>query len=274
MIDTCFFTNQLNFIVIPEFSYPRIPKDIFLEVFSRLKFLDLVSCSEVNKDWKLLANDNILLKKIIYREKTFNPEDWKSFFGMEIPAQEVKKAWDSLPKNIGEIFKGACPVFKGKKFGMTHVISWMPAGLSINQYAKFLRSRYPYHLPGIHEIWQSIIVEYGDGKISKGKWVAMSKTSLRGSLGLGFEEQALKISKIEAKKFKSCKIPKALEAIVCISTTFFKSKNPIFYKLYTRCRENVDGCHVLVGFVKGLNVLNLDFYGNNNVGAATLIKFK
>lgn len=271
MINTSF--DQLSEMFISPFGIKKIPKELILEIFSYLNFNDFLSSAQVNKKgWKFFANDPSLLKKVIYREKTFNPEDWKVFFGIPIENSECLKAFEALPKNIGELLKGPCPIFEGKKFGETHVITWMPSGLSINTFAEML-IRNQNNVLSFHGIWQGIRLKIGDRKLKKSKWIAMSKWSLDAATGKGYEQQNKCLNTIEMINFKCCKIPKTLEATVSISTAFYKTGNPIFYRRYTRCFEKVSGCHVIVGFVKGINVFNLDFYGNTNVGAASLITF-
>lgn len=265
--------NQLNELFVSPFDFKKIPKELVLEIFSFLNFEDLLSCSQVDKkDWIILANNNSLLKKIIYQDKTFNPEDWKALFGIPLENSECLKAFETLPKNIGELLKGPCPIFAGKKFGQTHVITWMPKDLTINSFAEMLIKN-PNNDLSFHGIWQDIRLKIGDRKLKKSKWIAISKWSLDGATGAGYEQQKKCLDTIEMINFKCCKIPKTLEAMVSISTVFYKTGNPIFYRRYTRCFEKVSGCHVIVGFVKGINVFNLDFYGNTNVGLASLITF-
>ena len=271
MINTSF--NQVSEIFISSFSFQKIPKELILEIFSFLNFKELLSCSQVDKkDWIILANNKSLLKKIIYRDKTFNPEDWKALFGIPLENSECLKAFETLPINIGELLKGPCPIFAGKKFGESHVITWMPKNLTINSFAEMLIKN-PNNTLNFHGIWQGVRTKVGDRKTKESKWIAMSKWSLDEANGLGLEQQQKILKRIEMVKFKCCKIPTTLEATVSISTALYKTGNPIFYKRYTRCLEKVSGCHVIVGFVKGVNVFNLDFYGNTNVGLASLITF-
>ncbi len=272
MISTSF--NHVNEKFVSPFDFKKIPKELILEIFSFLNFEDLLSCSQVEKkDWIILTNKNFLLKKIIYREKTFNPEDWQRHLGVSFEHSEGIKAYEMLPKNIGELLKGPCPIFAGKKFGETHVITWLPKDLTINSFAEMLIKN-PNNALSFHGIWEGIRLEIGDRKLKKSKWIAMSKWSLDEAKGLGFKAQKKLLEHIEMTKFKRCEIPTTLEATVSISTAFYKTGKPIFFKSYTRCHEKVAGCHVIVGFVKGVNVFNLDFYENTNVGMASLITFQ
>jgi len=226
------------------------------EVFSRLTFTEFLTIGQVSKTLNNLTNEPAVLKQMIYQE-TFNPGDWKSHFGVDcLGANDAEKAWRSLPDNIGQIYKGQCQTFGPKnifdtfsqlfkgpspKFGETHVIVWIPEGISMNKYGEYLEQKFPenkngYALSGRSDI-KKIIDQFGDVKTEESHWVLMSKKVVQESI-LIHETKKL-VNKLDLGDFESSTIPSLIKAIICISSTFFKSGAIIINRFHTSCQELV-----------------------------------
>ncbi len=195
-------------------SYGAIPKDVFIYgIFSRLIFEEWLILSQVNKRMNNLLSDPVLLKEKIYCEKTFNPEDWGSYFGnFCLGASDGNIAYQSLPDGIGKLFKGPSPVSKRKKLGQTHVIVWIPSGISIDKYKDILTCNFPLNNMKPGSIGRSVVNQYRGITTKKAEWVVMPRNRKFGS------PYCYKIV-----DYKTLAIPKTLEVIICMTTTFFKS---------------------------------------------------
>lgn len=194
------------------------PCDALLEISAFAEFEEMQTLGRVNKSLNVSMNDPTLLKTLIYFKKTFNPQDWNKYFGLDLSA-DFKKAWKTLPDNIGEIFKTRCLEFADQIF-------WMPKGLNLDTYTKHLKLKFP-ELKFYFDALDSL------GKIStiESEWLIMSNKSF--SIDL--------VSKLKVHNL-GCSIPKALEAIVCLSTKCIKEKTPWIiptFDHHIECQEDL-----------------------------------
>ncbi len=220
------------------------PQELILEIFSHVGFTDLKSSlSVVSKKTKEYATDLFVLKRVIYKEKTFNPENWINFFKVEVLESELKQAWESFPSTIGNIFNGPCPIFPNKTFGQTHLIVWIPASININNYGMLLQEKFPLRREGYEYIWNEVVKDFGSLQPCTSKWVVMTREAipLSGDKTY-FEQQAM------VKDLENYSVASILETIICISTAIFKHEIILFDQWYLRCNEESIGHQVAINF--------------------------
>lgn len=204
--------NQ-TFVQDNSLIFEAIPKEVFIyEIFSRLVLEEWFVLSQVNKSINSLLSNPVLLKEKIYREKTFNPEDWGTYFGnLCLGASDGNLAFQSMPDDIGQIWKGRSPTSKYKKFGQTHVVVWIPSSLSLDKYKDLLAINSPLNTIKPGNLGSRVMNQYGRILTKKAEWVVMPRKRAFAS------PYSYKIV-----DFKTLAIPKTLEAIICMTTTFLK----------------------------------------------------
>ncbi len=244
--ERCHSKNQ-TFIQDNSLAYSVIPKEVFVYgIFTQLIFEEWLILSQVNKRMNNLLSDPVLLKEKIYREKTFNPDDWGTYFGnLCLGASDGYPAFKSLPDHIGKLFTGPSPVSKRKKLGQTHVIVWIPSGLCLNDYMELLGGCKDARLLNV----QNIILDWhGNELTGSSEWVVMPRNRKKRS------SHSYKII-----NFKNYAFPKVLEAVICITTIFLKSGlrfDPLTCEERIEIRSNGSTTiqHVIVSFNSTLNL--------------------
>lgn len=195
-----------------------IPCELIVAIFSELHFYELLEIATVCKKVNLLTNDPGLLKRVIYRDMTFNPEDWKHHFGDQSPgANDAFQAFEALPENIGEILKKTCSIFPNKRIFETCMVVWLP-NLSANQFDQVVKQR-------LHPISNFVLsIDFpraGKSQVTKkAEWVIISNKTIPKSAGSDNPIGLLESYKMEG--FNPPELPTFLEAIVGTTTTLFK----------------------------------------------------
>lgn len=219
-----------HFPLISEFFIPPLPEEIISEIFDYLNFTSLEICTSVNKEWKKVS----LEQKNKILSLVFSPKDWNVHFESHLISKcEMREAFNLLPVNIAKI---PCPIYEGKKLIDTHVFTYIPKDLTINKCEKIF---------GYAHIWDQVIKQFGNEPSNCG-WRAMTKEALPDSIGKTFFIQKAQIDSLNSTSVEVFKIPTVLEAIVCISTEFFKTSKKIYQKCDTRCQENIAKYQVTV----------------------------
>ena len=264
--DTAFAENSLLKVNEKDVFIDVFPDELILKIFSNLHFLEILKIATLNKKVSLLINDPELLKWVIYRDMTFSPQDWKHYFGVQNPAAlDENQAWNTLPKDIGKIFKNRFLNFPTKKLGETHVIVWKPANLSINNYASLLKTKKEFKFSAVD------VQKIGDELTEKAEWLVMTRKIIPGSLVQYYPNHEKLIKKQKLHNFTSCTIPKVIEAMICSASIFLKFGVKILYiQDMTRCLETE---HLPVGvcFSKELIVCSRFFV--KKMGLAPIWKF-
>ncbi len=242
------------------------PQELILEIFSNLHFLEILRVATLNKKVSVLVNDPGLLKFVIYRNMTFNPQDWKHYFGAQNPAAfDDEFAWKSLPNNIGEIYKNQFLRFPKKRLGETHVIVWKPANLSINHYESLLKTKKEFKFSVVD------VQKIGDDLTEKAEWLVMTRKIIPGSLVQYYPNHERLIKKQKLHNFTSCTIPKVIEAMICSASIFLKfGVKTLYIQNMTRCLET-DHLPFGVCFSKELIVCSRFFI--QKMGVAPIWKF-
>lgn len=250
----CLYGNDCKSLVISSQVKPKeadfqvfIPKDLINQFFSYLNYTNLGVCSQVSKVWKEISDKRFFDKKVmLYKDVTFSPIDWNKNFGDDfIKKDDLDHAFNFLPPNIDEIL---CPINCNKKLIETHVVVWFPKGLTFTHFHKLFQKKFSKNISDSECTLKKIINQYGDLLIEKSEWVAMTKHHIPGSLNVDFKGQESLVKKINYKEGKCYTIPKLLEAIICISVMFFKSKTRIFTDCYMRCEEHIKGSQLIEVF--------------------------
>lgn len=303
---TSVIQTPLN-VTIDDYIVP----DVLLKIFSILSLQDICNYIPlVSKKWSVLSNDPNLLKIAIWNE-TFNTDDWNRIFpDIALTEFDCKYAFDSLPNNIGAMFKGPCPSFPGKTLGQTHVFVWMPKNLSINKFKAIVKKFFPErpfedfikmppmdlgplfkpfmgfsnHCKNFEEenkikfglvIDMDLVDEFGDVMTELSEWLIMPKTNLIESIGGTFAEHQKIVNALELSNFKSCAFPTILEAMVSITTTFFKTDEKILDSHAIFCKETINDSPIY-GEVNGSSLLvrPVHKYVSNDMSSAPIRKFK
>lgn len=202
-----------------------LPHDLIVDIFTRMNFKELSLRSSISKRFSELVNDPQILKRVIYQNHIFTPENWAFYFGNDSPgAKDSLQAFKELPENIGEIFKKACPIFLDKKFSQTHFFIWFPP-LSLNRFIEiFEKSK----LDPLYSIATALpIHKWKDLMTEKPEWIILSKK--------GITSTPIK-NVYEMEEFNEPKIPTVLEATVGIIASIYKLKQTLFNSDGIRCQ--------------------------------------
>ena len=209
----------------PELLTTMLLPEILTDIFTSFHFGELLTFATVSVKFNELVNDPLLLKRVIYRDMTFNPEDWKTHFKDKAPGSvDADFAFKALPITIGAVFKSRFLESEEKKLGETHVIVWKPEGLSLNNYLGLLKENDDFHAP----LKISYIDNFADKLSEKSEWLVMTRKILKNSPSGDFSEHEKIVEKLPKYIFRLCAIPAVLEAFIAISTTFIKFGTKIF----------------------------------------------
>ena len=99
----------------------------------------------------------------------------------------------------------------------------------------------------------------------KSGWVFMTEDVLPGSRGKPYAIQEGLVANLDRQT--PYEVPTTLKAVVCISTKYLKSGKRLFNDkqwTYTRCQEQVQGYHILIGGF-GTAGLSVDFINLYNI---------
>jgi len=241
-------------------------------LFTYLYLKDCSRLGRINTKLTLMANEQEFLKRKIYLEKTFNPHDWNKFYNLKV--EDELEAWQSLPDTIADTFKSSCQIVPNKNFAKTHVFVWIPKGMSINLFQKILKKRLPNNPKGFNEVFDGILEKYGDITTEKGEWIIMPKEILPTSACKKFSFQKNMVRQLNKNYGTNYTFPKVLEAIICITSMYFKSKIKMLPKQYTRCHENIDvdnhgkTYRLIVGYSSTGLILHHGQFDNDKIGIA------
>lgn len=198
--------------------------DIAMEVFFHSTLKDLgTSFALINKRCNKVSGEPLVLKNVVYNQVTFNPKDWVIQFGDEfLNVEDEAKAFKALPNDIAELLKRQYPIFNDQSFLNTHMIVWIPKGLSIKHYLFLLNQKCPDQ---IYSAYAPIMEKFGDEVTLNSEWVILQKHAITGSKKINNKEKQELVNNLDLLNFKSCEIPLTLEVIVSFTVSFFKRFN-------------------------------------------------
>lgn len=223
----------------------KLPKDMIRLIFSNLNsnnldhFKALGFASQVSKEWKEVAEVFFDEKrKRLFEQVVFSPIDWNHHFKMNLFSEaEQIQVFKSLSLLVDLI---PCPIDNTKVLTETHVIVWIPAGLTITCFGEFLKNKFPKNQRGYQEICQKIIEQLGDRSIEQSGFVAMTKYPIPNSkytTSKNRYELVDRIAKVNGIRYN---VPTLLEAIICIAGAFLKTQNKIFCDSFVLCQDTID----------------------------------
>lgn len=217
------------------------------KIYSYLNLSDLVSVSLVDKKRNKIVNAHTLSTPSL-KEKcvTFSSRDWKRYCKKDVDTEgEVS----SFPRDFYDKFNEPCPVFPGKLLGQTHTITWIPKSigsepLTLNSFGKVLKEHFPDNIKynGYNFIYEPITEKHGETGPLKSYWALMTRNVIPGSTMKFYEEQQSLVANLSEKT--PYEVPKIVEAVVCISTNYFKFKERLSAKeqvIFRRCQEQTFG---------------------------------
>lgn len=174
-----------------------LPDDSLRQIFSLLPYKDFLTCRQVSKQWNLVKTDSKFLKDLIYRNDTFNTEDWKDYFkpslhyGINCNVRASESLWD----DINEIFTSPSETFFGSKWGEIHDLIWIPKGLT-GKYFWLLKEKLRECNPKIYEMISCYSIK---DMIYESGWVVITKDAKYINLNGNYQQ----LNKFEAMIYAS-----------------------------------------------------------------------
>jgi len=234
--------------------FPAVVHEIALDIIANLNIKTLGRCRQINKGWHSVT-DHFLRFKLY--EKISNPEDWNEWHkGFQIPLEERKKAFRTLPLNVDL---------------NAYTIAYKPEGLTLKELAGLLNQKGIYQYISTH-----VIKNYPDEKSCEGSWVVSTRDLLIGSKAEKYNKQKKRVEKLYKISSEIHEVPKLLEMIVLITGEKIKFNHQLFNGDYTRCQESINlggkNRQIVVAYAGScLHVHNYRF-GFDHIGIAALRK--
>ena len=287
--------DQIEPAIIPPITFhDLIHLDVIVEIFLKFRFKDFgIYIPLVCKKFNQLANDPQLLKKIIFFNETFNPQDWNFYFPeMALTELDCKQAFDALPNDIAARLKDRNPEypFSITKMCDSHVIVWMPANLSINKYDQLIQKYFPRTLDknlnemkekikNLHRskiftqpdlnglnlrVSQKVMNEFGNVETIKAEWLILPKRSFAFYEGFGSKMRKSDIARLSFPDYEvGSRFPMTLELVVCISSIFMKRAEKILNWQAIICNEVIDGSRLMA--TNTADFLSLDSWNDGMI---------
>ncbi len=201
--------------------------DVLKEIFSILNCSMYAKLSLVSKKWNKVA-DQSLFKELLLNKIAFTPHDWNRYCGL-LSEEEIKKQFNTLPKNIFDILKKECKILD-KRILDTHKLIWIPEKFN----EKPLTLNY---LKKLTNLTFDNDFQLGDTPISSG-WILMANAVLASSLNKPYSNQNNLLETFNIKDNLSWQVPTLTEVIACLSLIYLKfGKNAELHSSYTWCQD-------------------------------------
>ena len=177
----------------------------------------------------------------------FGKEKWATYFG------DVGEE-PSLPTNIYEILESRPPFLEGRSVEETHTLVLIPGTvngklLTLNSIGELVESPLQGNKTGYRIILRDLIKEYGDIPVTASYWVLMTKDVLPESWDRGsYVRQEEFASRCGREFHVDYKVPKMLEAAVCMFTQFVSAGELPNGRSTTSCQEKIYGYAVHLGY--------------------------
>ena len=257
---------------IPEpLSFEQFPKDILLDIFSRISWRDLGAVRRVCRRWRVLGSDARLIP---LWPKAFGARAWREYFG-EVGAEPL------LPVEIYTILQAPCPFWPGKKVFETHMLVLIPEKVSGKPFClNFLREliQRPKQGPATNYRYYSEYIKPEDKTRAPAKayWMLLTRDVLPDTRNKTFQEQKQKVDSIGG----GYELPDLLEMATSVLMEHVRSGKMLYSDApytYTRCQEIDSYRHhcVVGGFsASGVRVhYRSDDCRNENIGVGVRRKF-
>jgi len=243
-----------------KFEVNNLPIDVLREIFGHLQSNALAACCLVNRKWRQLASDPTLWEKVIKHENdVFDKKKWEIYFkvdiGKEPPLPRLKKALNPrwlvlIPKTIN-----------GEPLTLKSL------GGLIKQYFPENKHGYYSYIFKSENMTTKFLEEQGDTPNDKSRWVAMARK---------IDPKSLRKSYAQQKKLFDSKIPKGIEALVCMIAEYATTGNRLYSDndRFIRCQEK-DNVRSNVSFTPKGPIISQNYSdeGYSFMGIAPLQRF-
>lgn len=230
-------------------SFKNFKKSDLHVFFLSLNLPTFKTCSGVSKEWNLVATSPLMLKKMIYLHKAFNPSDWQKYYpSIKIDPQTAACAWHKFPLTIGKLFNSDCPIIPDKKFHETHFPIWIPSGLNLVKFVEALKINLPVTHHETSSVWtkgygynifKDVIKTCSKKKTLVSRWVFILKVVIPSSKGKIYLEQKEILHRLNFNKFTTYAFPSVLESVISVASHFFKFNKYILEDCPTRCSDSI-----------------------------------
>lgn len=237
------------------------PQELIVKVFSELSLENLSTLSSVNKKCSILIKNPQILKHIIYRDYAFNPQDW-SKLGFDCQ-EDSDKAWQTLPEDIGRIFKKTL-MFPGTTVRQSHHLIWMPVGMNMEKILKLSPCTKT----------SEIVKDFVDGlNVIKSEWILIAKQAIPKSVVGEIEGYVNSTTKIKLPDFSSQGFPSISEVIISKIVSFTKFQERSSFEVIA-CKETSDNGRLIVDWIYELGNHICCSSIHNNAGFMPVFRFK
>lgn len=291
------------------FNIQELPEDCVIEIFSYLKLAEFARCCSVCKGWD---SNKKVAKSLILKEFAFGKEKWGKYLG------DVGEE-PPLPDNIFEILESrlkrqstkfdyfdihhASPKLVIKEdhlpIAKSHWLVLIPEkvkgiSLTIRNFVNLLESSMTGFKTGliISELeLLSIDNSILDKSVEKSYWVLMTNYLVDDTKGKTYNRMKSKMEELAKLNNINCRLPKMIEAAVCILTNYLETgkcqfddrilQGSLSFPNATNCEESIlipeeaESFHALAYFDTTFKMLRLSLFSDRNSdnlgGAAAVI---
>ena len=205
-------------------------------------------------------------------DAAIGPAVWNRYYG------NAGKA-PSLPAGIVQVLTSPCIFWDGKQVWETHLLVWMPKGLTLNYLGELIQApQGGDHATEYHHYPEYIRETIGSQAAGNSYWFLMTKEVLPESRNKSYEDQCALVAAHAKRTGLGYEVPGALEAAVVMLLHYVRSGEYLYGDdpwTYTRCRERVEGKQLIIGGCssEGLRINDLNYDRSSLLGISALRKF-
>lgn len=233
-----------------------IPECLLVEIFFNFNLFFLEkTCSLVCKKWYNLANDPVLLKKIVHRDWAFGYSKWMQYCGNSfVKGESFSEEYDSLPFLIGKILKSPCPIYSHLRILDSHFLIRIPKTMyeeptSVMHLKRMLVECFSGDQYGLRSI--QYLTETQEGFcIENSYWALVTKEILPGSNNKKFDDQMRMIFDLSKATQKTYENLFLVEMLFFVAVLGFKTlengdNNGLLLR-HARCHSEKNKNHPIV----------------------------
>ena len=250
-----------------------MPPEILIEIFQNLSLVDLLSISQVCRQWKGIVKDNPkLIEEVVkrsYRAKIYGPEIWGKPDDWRRLGIDPRGAPPINPIEVGKIAHRFSKSIS-KKVGIT--IFPIPQNLTINKVILFAESSISGHPVAVRSIWSKILEEIGDKPVDHSYFVVMTTGPLKNS------RKYFQMKWLQRDPKLPGQMPTLIEGLaqfVIMDKNFTetdpKHKSADYFSCYFRFKDRI-GLYSLVGGLSssGLCARRISYFDAQRIGVIGL----
>ena len=183
---------------------------------------------------KLLPEQPPIVSKPLAVKQTLPPEafgaeKWDEYFGLKVEEP-------ALPANIHEILSGPCPIFPGKRVCETHLLTLIPAGMTLQRLESLTLNPRKGSKIGFRDKYTAWD-QYKAVPTPKTHWVLLTNDVIPESRRKSWKDQQTLMQKYQPQGYE---LPSGLDVAISLLTTYVvtgqRYDSP---RTYTRCVEKV-----------------------------------